>query len=29
MFIEDVNYKECSIEFKIKGDNYVNDTEIQ
>ena len=26
LFKGDVNYKECTIEFKFKGDNSVNDT---
>ena len=25
----DIDYMECTTEFKIKGDNSVNDTEIQ
>ena len=29
MFIGDKNYVECTIDFKIKGDNSVNDNQIQ
>ena len=29
MFIGDENYIESTVEFKIKGDNSVNDTKIQ
>ena len=29
MFLGDKNYIECTVEFKIKGDNSVNDTQIQ
>ena len=26
MFLRDKNYTECTVEFKIKGDKFVNDT---
>ena len=29
VFLGDKNYIECTIEFKIKGNNSVNDTNIQ
>ena len=29
LFIGDKNYIECTVEFKIKGENSVNDTKIQ
>ena len=29
VFLIDKNYIECTVEFKIKGDNFVNGTKIQ
>ena len=29
VFIGDKNYIECTVDFKIKGDNSVNDAQIQ
>ena len=29
MFLGDKNYIECTVDFKIKGENSVNDTQIQ
>ena len=29
LFLRDKNYIECTVEFKIKGENSVNDIEIQ
>ena len=29
LLIRDKNYIECAIEFKIKGDKFVNDAKVQ
>ena len=29
VFLEDINYVECTVKMKIKGDNSVNDTKAQ